>query len=255
MRETKVCVFCEARPTTIEDIWPKWIGRYLGRRPARTFIRDTSGLIRSFRGLSNVQRAKVVCETCNGGWMKGLEDYANPLLKVMFDERLAIALHGSDTTQLKVAQWIVKTAMMLQLAYTLETTSAIPDLVFKEFARSQIIPDDCFIFLARHSQQRIPNGMQNMGWRLESNSRSGVDFSGQMFGTTFFIKNVVVQVVGYSLDTSGTKLDLRFPQRFAPYVQRLWPMSRPIEWPPTGPSLDDRQLIAFAEAMADILPS
>jgi hypothetical protein len=186
--------------------------------------------------------------------MKGLEDQTSPLLKVIFGENIAVTLHGADDTQLHLAQWIVKTAMMLQFAYTLETTSSIPDVVFKEFAPNQTMPDNCFIFLARHRPQQIPNGMQNMGWRLESNSRSGIDFNGQMYGITFFIKNLVVQIVGYRLDVATAKLKLPFPQRFAPYVQRLWPVNRPIEWPPTGPSLDDRELIAFAESMSDILP-
>jgi hypothetical protein len=255
MFETKACVFCGRQPTTVEDIWPKWIGRYLGRRPARTIIRETSGITRMFHGFSNVQRAKVVCETCNGGWMKGLEDQANPLLKRMFDESFAITLLVGDT-QLAVARWIVKTAMMLQFAYTQETTPAIPEADFKEFANDRTIPGNCVIFLARHRVQQIPNGSQSIAWDVSSNPRRpGVRFHGQLYGVTFFIKNLVMQIVGYRFDVAtNAQLNLRFPLRFAPYVQRLWPMERRIEWPPSGPSLDDRQLVAFAAALAEIVP-
>lgn len=75
MKETEFCVFCGTKPTNIEHVWPKWIGRYLGRTRTRFLTRTSTGTDRRFDGFSYTDRAKVVCEkTCNGGWMKALEE-------------------------------------------------------------------------------------------------------------------------------------------------------------------------------------
>src|ERR1700693_6172217 len=113
MLKTQFCIFCDASPTNKEDIWPRWIGKYLGRQPIYTHRKTETGAERIFSGLSYNDRAKVVCKTlCNGGWMKGLEDANNPLLKRMFDENFSIRL-TSGPSQLSLARWILKTAMMI----------------------------------------------------------------------------------------------------------------------------------------------
>ena len=150
MYKTRECVWCGATPTTIEDVWPKWIGRYLGRRPTRQVYGDSNrrGSLRSFNTLSNLAKAKVVCKTCNGGWMKGLEDAANPILKRMFDEQIAIRLPRSDDgTRGALARWAYKTAVMVQYHYRVKGIDVVPQTAMRKFFATKAPPETCVIFL------------------------------------------------------------------------------------------------------------
>lgn len=252
MKETEFCVFCGATPTNIEHVWPKWIGRYLGRTKTRFLNRTSTGTDRMFDGFSLTDRAKVVCEkTCNGGWMKALEDEASPVLKRMFDEKLSIRLASGDA-QLSIARWVLKTAMMVQ--YTQEQ-SVIPAPVYKEFFDRQRMPLGCAIFVARHQMGQMPNGSHSVGWELGGGTSATprIPFHGQMYGVTLFIENLVMQVIGYRFDDEvAVELTVPFPAQFRPYVERLWPMGFGVDWPPARPSLDDQQLIAFAASVAEV---
>src|SRR5712692_5919903 len=108
------CVFCGERPTTVEDVLPKWIHRYLGRRPTVNVGGSSdTGPRSSFRTLSYTATARCVCQSCNSGWMSELERSASELLKRMFDEKIHLHLASGEGQQL-VAQWAMKTALMLQ---------------------------------------------------------------------------------------------------------------------------------------------
>jgi hypothetical protein len=253
MLTTQECIFCGDRPTNKEDIWPKWIGRYLGHRPTNSYLRAASGLERTFKGMSYSARAKVVCkDRCNGGWMKGLEDENSPLMKRMFDEKFSVRILAGPT-QLSLARWILKTAMMIQY---IEGPSVIPSAIYREFLASDLtIPDHCWIYLARHTMEQMPNGSHSIAWDVGAtpHPRPGVPYHGELYGVTFFIQNLVMQVVGYRLDSpSRLGLDLRFPQRFRPYIQEIWPMGWGFNWPPDKPSFNDAGLRDFAAGLAEM---
>lgn len=253
MVKTKACVFCGTTPTNIEDIWPKWIGRYLGPQRTYTQLKTSSGIESVYKSMAYNARAKVVCQKlCNGGWMKALEDANNPLLKRMFDESFSIRLLAGDTMR-SLAQWIFKTALMIQY---IQTQSAIPAVVYDEFFGSgQTVPDHCWIYLAHHTMGEMPSGSHSVAWEVGASPdlRPGVPYHGQMYGVTFFVKNLVMQVVAYRLDVpSKLSLDMRFPQRFRPFVQEIWPMGWGIEWPPSKPSFTDEGLRDFALGLAEI---
>ena len=89
------CVFCGGRPTNTEDVFPRWIHRYLGRVPATTYESGLSIPTGTFHGLTYTAAANCVCKTCNGGWMSDLENEASRPLKRMFDEDVTLSLGGS----------------------------------------------------------------------------------------------------------------------------------------------------------------
>lgn len=242
------CIFCGASPTTKEDIFPKWIHRYLGQKPTISVRRDaTTGTGQQvFRTLSYIATARRVCSRCNNGWMSDLEEEASDLLKPMFDERITIHLAGGDGQHL-VARWAMKTALMLQFTHQQQ---CIPLAVYKEFFKSGLPPKKVVIYVAHHLMQNMPNGAYSLNWDVGINRADGsVDLQGEMYGITFFIKNVVAQGVGYLLKTAFDP-NVEFDQTFQPYVQLLWPPGRGVIWPPGTPSLDDRQLLAFAQSLA-----
>ena len=248
---TDECVFCGNRPTTVEDVWPKWIGRYLGRRPTRTITGGTRVPISTpFKSLSNLAKAQCVCRACNTTWMSQIEKRTSKLIKVMFNETIALQLGGaSDGSQYRVAQWAMKTALMLQYVHP---DDCIPAAVFREFYATRQPPQECVIFLARHHVQRTATGAHSLAWSLNVGSATGSEerIRGDMYGVTYFIQNVILQVIGYRLPVRGTP-DLVFPQAFAPYVQRLWPIGISVDWPPSL-RMNDAQLVAFGRSLEAI---
>jgi hypothetical protein len=254
LKETPACIFCDGTPTTIEDLWPKWVGKYLGRRHIRT-VKGGGGKVegptRVFKGMSNVAKAKVVCRECNGGWMHDLEDAASPILKRMFDETLTIQLPRSDDAARRaLSKWIFKTALMIQ--YEQHQGSVVPMHIYREFAVRQELPKRCVIFLVRHTVGRMPNGAHSFNWTVEHLGPSGeVDLKGEMYGVTFFINNLGMQVVDFDTPFS---FNAKFPQTFEHYVQRLWPPGYPVTWPDTN-SLTDAELVRFARELRDITSS
>jgi hypothetical protein len=250
MAATDSCVFCGASPTTIEDLLPKWIRRYLGNRATVSVLGDTGrGTTRTFKGLAYVWKAKVVCKKCNGGWMCDLETAASPILKRMFDEKLAISFAaGPNDSRRLVAQWVLKTALMLQYV---DPDPAIPLAVYHDFFATREPPAHSLIFLARHEVQKTPSGVVSVSSELTPTDPT-VHFRGDLYGVTFFVKNVVMQLVGYVGDVpAGVGIYLNFPQTFAVYVQRLWPAGTLLEWTPPH-SLDDAQLARFMGETQDI---
>ena len=179
--------------------------------------------------------------------MSRLETDASRLLKPMLDEKLSLDL--SVDSQELLAAWATKTALMIQ--YT-QGNFAIPSKVYHEFFTTRKPPRRSVIYLARKTMDRMPNGSHSINWRLGIGEKvaSALD-QGEMYAVTFFIKNVVLQIVGFELRTAFDP-NLQFPQRFQSYVQRLWPPWLSIRWPPENPSLDDRSALEFALALTEI---
>lgn len=127
------CIFCEQNASmTGEHIWPEWFRKYVPREltspnkalhtTGRSWI-DASGqrhstlttrgkLARS--GEIADQKLKVVCGSCNGGWMSRLQKAARPVLapyikgdwsKLMDEEEQAI-----------IAAWATMFTMVLERA-------------------------------------------------------------------------------------------------------------------------------------------
>lgn len=244
----RICVFCGGTPVTTEDVFAKWIQRYLGRRQTVTLVGSPdTGVQRQFPNLSYTAKAKVVCARCNNGWMSALEEEAGALLRAMFTEHITMQL--ASESQILLARWAMKTALMLQFTQKLH---GLPDTVYREFHAIQRPPAKCLIYLARREMVQQPSGGHTIVTELGMPSASGgITKLGHLYGVTFFIKNLVMQVIGYVLQTSFTP-NLQFPQTFQPYVQRIWPSGPSVSWPPPNPTMTEHQALEFGLALAHI---
>jgi hypothetical protein len=253
----RCCVFCGGQPVTVEDVFPLWLGDYLGRGPAyRVSAGMGGGQRRGFRGLSMTARVKRVCRDCNNGWMSRLETEASAVIKPLLNETLAIPLTGGTGGSLTLlARWAMKTALMLQYVHR---DPAIPPAVYEQFHSTQLPPSQqCRMFLARHAKHGIPDGAHSIGWSVKgpASPSGAVAYEGLMYGVTFCIANVVIQIVGYvpTVPAAGT-FTLNYPSPYWGYVEQLWPAVAGITWPLSRPVLDDPSLIAFSRALAGIRP-
>lgn len=128
------CIFCGGFGLTKEHVLPDWLRAIFPRLPTDTHTLGaidwvalpTVGLVplpshSSAQGQVGSKKVKVVCKSCNNGWMSRLEETAKPLVEEL--------LHGHHQTlreidQRLLATWITKTAMTAE--FIRPTEVAIP---------------------------------------------------------------------------------------------------------------------------------
>jgi len=108
----RICMFCHEKASTKEDAWPLWLTKRFPTSSTAHMDAELGG-----RKLPNWPTAKPrlqlkwICQSCNNGWMSRLENSAKPIVESILDDKLK----GLDTSaQSTLAQWAVKTAMVLE---------------------------------------------------------------------------------------------------------------------------------------------
>ena len=87
------CIFCGSSDLTGEHIFPRWSHKYLAPRPKEKSLAfrgrqypdgNHPSVVRKMPGQIRDWKVRCVCGgshlTCNGGWMKAIEDRARPIL-------------------------------------------------------------------------------------------------------------------------------------------------------------------------------
>lgn len=108
------CIFCGAEADSYEHIFADWINELItpGEGEALRFDVERGGVQRVHSYPTKKvasQRAKIVCERCNHGWMSDLETEASALLGPAI---LGHEARWDMAQQLLAATWAVKTAMV-----------------------------------------------------------------------------------------------------------------------------------------------
>lgn len=84
MRNQRKCAFCGRVATlTGEHIWSDWVGRLLVPRKIRYKWTEADGTVKEWHKTGLDAKVKVVCDTCNNGWMSDLENTAKPIVQDM----------------------------------------------------------------------------------------------------------------------------------------------------------------------------
>jgi hypothetical protein len=223
------CVFCGARATSAEHIWPQWIGR-LFDLPERTVpyerTRTTGPNPPSFEAPPFSLTVNRVCRECNNGWMSDLEGAAKP-----FVERMIVGdvCDLSEAAQRTVATWCFKTAAMFQ--FTHPDNVSIPPEHYRHLYERREPPPLCDVHLARYAT-RLPDGNVHIEraahyqhHAIEASTESGGLVRG--FGATLSIGQFVFQLFGLHGDRAEP-----FEHGCTPgFVVGIWPARRAVRWP------------------------
>jgi hypothetical protein len=110
----RTCIFCGATADSREHIFADWINELIAATEFYALTVDIEdGQIARSRSYPTKhaagQRAKIVCKTCNHGWMSKLESEAKLVLSPLI---LGQASTLDMVQQLVAATWAVKTAMV-----------------------------------------------------------------------------------------------------------------------------------------------
>ena len=106
------CAFCERTGVKLsrEHVFPQWLSKVSG---AKSFTIHRNGKAVTTPLMEVVTRQ--VCEPCNNGWMKTLEDETAAVMTAMLEVSPGAYTIG-DAERRTLARWLLKTLMTCQLA-------------------------------------------------------------------------------------------------------------------------------------------
>ncbi len=155
---SKHCVFCNCKGhKSKEHLWPRWMHRYLPLEGNGENVREVSEhkwkdqvASKQLRRQGNLVTTKfrVVCKSCNSGWMSELENEVKPLLvKILNSEKVALDKNAQNL----LARWVSVKVIVGEHA---ESDIYVTPLVDRVLLRSENkIPEYYAIFIGCHEHQ------------------------------------------------------------------------------------------------------
>ena len=225
-RAASRCIFCGDSNLTKEDIFPRWLANVLTRAMVGDIMvvrtqQSTHLTETKTWGASDVASApvRVVCRTCNNGWMHNLEDSCKPILQPMIlghPTRLSVA------SQLELATWTVMKAFVVEFTFG---EVVVATQANREALKNNGHPHELAqVRLGAVEQIGIPNSIRRLVYNV---GREGTH-QGFATCTTFTLGCALLQACyGLGVATNWTR-------RVAPHDDHI-PINPPCEdtqWPP-----------------------
>lgn len=233
-----VCIFCSTEATlTNEHIIPDWICDLLhdGDR-AQVDIGHADWETNQ----PYTHKLKVVCNTCNTGWMATLEGDAGKVLSpLILGDRATTELSPED--QRLAAYWAVKTALIMEFWFRgrrIVPTQEIHGFYAQRNRRR--LPTHWTVWVAQHVSLR-PRRPLNVA-TISPTAEDGDGERLRVHLTTIAVGHLVLQV---RLQAKGWRYTIErdgFPVEVAPVISQA---ERPLAWPPPY-SLDHEVFEVFA---------
>ena len=177
------CIFCEKTSGSQEHAWPDWLVKHVTERRKDwqlEVVRLGSPLI----SVEQVNReievvVDCVCDRCNRGWMKKLEDRVSSFAKPMMDGKPAV-LKWQQRDQL--ARWAAKTALALECSYNGEHRT--PRRIREQVRMHAKLPISIDVALGAYSGAR-PLGSMRVIWDALDGDELYLIWSVLIFGNVF----------------------------------------------------------------------
>ena len=230
MKPPKKCIFCNTLGNiSKEHFWSEWLASHI---PQAAKSRHISGLLasegkqpqqlRSFSerdGSVLTKKIRVVCKTCNNGWMSQLESAAKPTLIALIN-RSNLTFSSKDAQTL--ALWVsVKTIVG---EYATENT-ALTILDDRHLVRTDnLIPEYFRIFVGYHSLE-AQAGYQRHSTTLSTNTLGPnpplpKSITRNIQATCFLVGPLIFYVVAARIQ--GFNINALNPSN---QLTRLWPQT------------------------------
>jgi hypothetical protein len=228
------CIFCGGGNLSKEHFWPEWASSLLPSYPINQHVEHSvtvsnktivnSSKIRKKPGNAWTKKIRVVCETCNSGWMSNLETAAKPLLTPLI---AGTPCTITESSALTIARWIALKVLVGEHNIKGEAVATKEE---RECFRAMLaIPDNVRIWIGCCGV----DGWQTAYWRHVGTVSLSPDIKPEhkfknIHSVTFGIGELLVCVV----HTTVNGLDLTFNHDQGGLTTSLLPFDRPINWPP-----------------------
>jgi hypothetical protein len=229
-KDTRPCAFCFSRANiTGEHLWSDWAARLFPPRIYQ-FTRKTrdGAIIQWDKGAIN-EKSKVVCGTCNSGWMSELENKTKQIASAMVKDGTATTLDDIDVATIAafgflksvIADHMQERELFYSVAqrHTFRRTLLIPEGVQMWLARTPI-----WRGIFKSTTVSLPLGAPD---RFEFNT------------FTYGIGHFVIQVVGARWKKKAFRRHADPPKlnqasEWDPVSIPVWPVcANPVQWPPS----------------------
>jgi len=242
------CLFCDNEADSREHLFPDWLNKVIPIGSPTTFLRGESGnpaILGWQKSKPASHRIKVVCTTCNTGWMSNrLENPAIPVLTPL------ILGHERDLSiddQKIIATWAFARAVIGE--HLDPAGAAIPETQ-RHWLRDHLEPpENVRVFIAAtdgHWQAGAP-ALGNVHYSAnkmaidhdQTHVQEGMT-AGRLLGyqASILMRHLALQVVGSIID----KAEFAHDAALNAYTAQIWPIEGPIHWPPgpvfTSPTLE-----------------
>jgi hypothetical protein len=237
------CIFCGEPAKSVEDAWPQWLIRLFEDHTREKIVIGHMKADLSLRPTNRIKIRHTVCERrCNNGWMSRLESEAKPIMTPLVIDQTGATL--TSTSQLVLARWAVKTAMILD---HFNPSSFFTSQDTTHIFQHQTPPASILAVWMGRCSEFI--GFSD-GKLLRGETRRGEPATGYV--ATMVFGHLVLQFVAIHTNTKVIAPIHRrtLDAKNGPWqVAQLWPSDlRPITWPPTPFSFSDQDtLLAFAD--------
>ncbi len=227
------CPFCQGhgRRITDEDIYPKWLLRYLESRGTR-MIRDN----RARRQLGGL--LTPVCNDCNNTWMSTIENDVKEAIISMF----AIARSLTMPEQERIALW----AAVKAISFDMSSGAPVLPRYFGHYLNIKRRPHPGMrVWIAAYTD--MSSVLETHSWRILT-AKSQPSDPDELLGycVTFSIVHVAFQVFIPIMDGSLSELE-----NFNGSILQIWPpTSDEVAWPPEW-QFDRHSIVALARRIYD----
>ncbi len=261
----KLCIFCGEGKISDEHFYPQWMhpllpkngkeyhfstsygGEYIAGEKIESDIVD-----KEHQGPYHTYKLRIVCRSCNSGWMGKIEEKAiAPLTDLILGN--SVTLNKEQVA--RVAAWLALRTIIGEYRYS---TVSIPKEDYEYIKITGLAPPHWHIWIGSHKVER---------WKIACTTKQiagciSTDFDKPGFTppddyntcTTSFgygelFAHVSVSAVKGLLDEHDSIIhDMRstFGRRL---LARVWPVEAPVIWPAVH-SLTDAQMDTFRQSLA-----
>lgn len=254
-RPQRTCIFCGGKGLTREHAFADWLRPYLRSAQPEHYFGDhdvlpsggTASSIKKWSGDPHSRRLRVVCRTCNEGWMSKLQQAAKPYLLPLVEGRSCVL---GETAQSILAAWGAMSVMVSE-HFARPSKRAISKEERQHLWLHGTPPETFKIWIGHYARLYwrgrwfyTSAGIADSEAELTKSSTDGMPIPNTQT-TTYIIGQLYFHVLSSPVTVlvKNTELD---PQ----YFVRIFPPGRGnsmVAWPP--PSLSDSAAYAVAHAI------
>jgi hypothetical protein len=195
-------------------------------------------------------KARVVCKTCNNGWMSQLETQVKTALTHLISHEPCVL---SEDEQRVISRWFVMKFMVLEFIKMTEpiTPASERDFIFKGTAA----PDTWRIWLGAQTGEMWKTALWTEAAGIGTLINPPVKLADGSYAkntqaVAFGIGNLFILAIHTTID-----LEYDVPPEFAKVLRQTWPFQKAIVWPP-GAVLSDQDCgnisTAFGRGLANM---
>jgi hypothetical protein len=259
VEQLKRCIFCGSDDKlTSEHIYGEWLKAYVPRTHNKhefQHIKSGSPGIHEFAdkkikaGDPVNSQVRVVCGSCNSGWMSGLQNRAIPFLTPLVRREFSELNIAAQTA---IAAWAAMATMTSEFLAREPQTIVIPQHERTWLKQNLTPPTNWRIWIGRYNRETW--GGQWVRSTLHIGSKKDIEKwltddlrAPNVQTTTFVVGELYISVLSGPFQPLIDIWDWRTARRARARLVQIWPIKYlAIFWPP--PSIPDADAESFATA-------